>query len=269
MKKYLMLFGIICSLVACEDIEDNAPAFQANLENDFYKALGTEAIAGDDGAVAIIGVTSDQNITLSLSVLQSGFFQLNSGNGHQAIYQDPTGQIYSTENGGSGIVNITGRGTDLGNEYISGDFSFIAILEGIDTVTVSRGILYQVPVISGVIEDPNDPDLDGAFVAEIDGALFEPSTVVATTTDMSINISGALGDDTIQLIIPLEAAPVTQAIPSNGFNAIYFISGVAEQAISGTIVVTTHDMAARSISGTFSFVTENHVISFGQFNIDY
>jgi len=269
MKKYLLLLGIACAFISCEDVEDNSPAFQANLDNDLYKALDTQVTVAEDGTLAIVGATSDQNITLQLSVLQSGSFQLNSGNGHQAIYEDPTGQIYTTENGGSGVVNITGRGTDAGNEYLSGDFTFVAILEGVDTVTVSRGLLYQVPVISGVIEDPNDPSEDGAFVAEIDGELFDPSTVIADTTDTSITISAALGDDTIQLIIPLDAEPATQEIPGEGFNAIYFIAGVEEPAISGTIRVFYHDMAAQSISGTFSFTTENHQISLGQFNVDY
>lgn len=271
MKKYFLLFCIVFSLIGCEDVEDNSPGFQANLENEFYKALEAQATVGDDGTVAIVGTTSDQNITLTLSALQVGSFQLNSGNGHQAIYEDPTGQIYATANGGSGVVNITSRGTEAGNEYLSGDFTFVGILEGIDTVTVSRGILYQVPVVSGVIEDPNDPNPtpDGSFAAEIDGVLFEPSTVVANTTDLSIQINGALGDDTIQLIIPLDAVPITQSIPGAGFNAIYFISGNQEPAISGTITVLAHDMAAQSISGTFSFTTENHTISLGEFNVDY
>lgn len=269
MIKYLLLACIACVFVACETVEDNSPGFQANLENEFYKALDSEARVANDGSVAIIGATSDQNITFYLSVLQSGSFQLNDANGHQATYEDPTGQVYSTENGGSGVVNITGRGTDGGNEHLSGDFTFIAILEGIDTVTVSRGILYKIPVVSGVIEDPDNPDMDGTFVAEIDGAVFDPSTVVSTTTDTSIQINGALGDDTIQLIIPLDAEPATNAIPGDGYNAIYFIAGVEEQAVSGTIRVFAHDMAARSISGTFSFTTENHVIALGQFNIDY
>ncbi|WP_432411910.1 DUF6252 family protein [Rasiella sp. SM2506] len=272
MKTYFLLLCIVCFFVSCEDIEDNSPAFQANLDTEFYKALDAKAIVAEDGTVAIVGATTDQNITLILSVLQSGSFQFNSGNGHQAIYEDAAGQQYSTEFEGNGVVNITGRGTDAGNEFLSGDFTFTAILKGVDTVTVSRGVLYQVPIISGILEDPTDPDnpnLDGNFVAEIDGELFDPSTVVGTTTGTSIQINGALGDDTIQLIIPLDAEPATQAIPGDGFDANYFISGVQEPAISGTIRVFAHDMAAKSISGTFSFVTENHVISLGQFNIEY
>lgn len=269
MKKYLLLCLMALIVISCDDVQDNTPAFQGNLDNVFYRALDSKATAGEDGTVAIVGTTSDQNVTIILSVLQSGSFQLNSGNGHQAYYEDPTGQIYSTENGGSGEVNITGRGTDAGNEFISGNFTFTAILEGIDTITFSRGLLYQVPVVSGVIEDPDDPIEDGTFMAEIDGELFDPSTVETNIIDTFIVISGALGDDTIQLIIPRDAEPITQAIPGDGFNAIYFISGEEERAVSGSIEVVTHDMAAQNISGTFSFVTENHVISLGEFNIDY
>ncbi len=273
MKKYLLLCLTALAFIACEeDVEDNSPAFQANLNSEFYKALDAKGIVTEEGTVSLVGATSNQNITISISVLQSGSFQFNSGNGHQATYEDATGQIYSTEFGGSGVVNITGRGTDAGNEFLSGDFTFIAILEGIDTVTVNRGILYQVPLVSGVIEDPTDPgnpNLDGNFVAEIDGELFDPSTVVATITGTSIQIIGALGDDTIELLIPLDAVPAMYPIPEEGFSATYFISNVAEPAISGTIRVFEHDMAAKSISGTFNFMTENHQISLGQFNVNY
>jgi Family of unknown function (DUF6252) len=266
MKKILLLVSIACALIACESTEDNTPAFQANLDNDFYRALDAEATVGGDGTLAIVGSTSDQTITLFLSVLQSGTFEFNSGNGHQAFYEDPTGQIYSTEFGGGGVVNITDREAD-GNGFISGDFTFTAILQGIDTVTVSRGLFYQVPVNSGTNEEPQDPD--GALLAEIDGEAFEPSTVVANTTDTSIEINGALGDDTIQLLIPLDATPGAQAIPGGGFNAIYFIAGEEEPAISGTIEVIAHDMTAQTISGTFTFTTENHEITLGQFNVAY
>ncbi|QIE59481.1 hypothetical protein G5B37_07870 [Rasiella rasia] len=269
MKKFLLLLSLACTFVACEDIQDNSPAFQANLDDVLYRALDTRTTVADDGSTAIVGATTDQNISLLLAALQTGTFELNIGNGHQAIYEDAEGQIYSTENGGSGVVNITSRGSSGGNDFLSGNFTFTAILPGIDTVTVSRGLLYQVPVVSGVIEDPEDPSLDGAFVAEIDGNLFDPSTVVAATTDTSITISGALGDDTIQLIIPLTSASGTQTIPGEGFNAIYFISGAEEPAVSGTITIFEHDMTAQSISGTFNFATENHQISLGQFNVDY
>tara|TARA_R100000935_G_scaffold27288_2_gene47438 strand:+ start:15708 stop:16526 length:819 start_codon:yes stop_codon:yes gene_type:complete len=272
MKKYLLLVCVACTLVACEDVEENSPAFQGNLDNVFYKSLDAQATLADDGSISIVGATSDQQITLVLSVFQGGSFMLNSGNGHQAFYEDGSGQLYSTENGGDGVVNITGRGEEGGVEYLSGDFNFNAILPGVDTVTVDRGLLFKVPVISGTIEDPtnpSDPNQDGAFVAEIDGELFDPSTVVATTTDTSIVIIGALGDNTIQLVIPLDAEPASQAIPGAGFNASYFIAGDEEQAISGAIRVVTHDMTAQGISGTFNFMTENHQISLGQFNIDY
>ncbi len=272
MKKFMMLLSVICTLIACEDVEDNSPAFQANLNNSIYRSIDTQAIVADDGTVAIVGATSDQNITLLLDVLQTGSFQLNSGEGHQAFYEDGAGQIYTTESGGSGVVNITSGGIDGGFEFISGDFNFQAILEGVDTVTVSQGILFMVPIVSGTIEDPNDPldpNQDGVFAAEIDGNLFDPSTVVANTTETSIEINGALGDDTIQLVIPLDAEIGTYPIPEAGFSATYFISGVEEPAVSGMIRVIEHDMAARTISGTFSFATENHQISLGQYNISY
>ena len=266
MTKILLLVSIAFAVIACETTEDNTPAFQANVNNDLYRALDAQATVDEDGNLAIIGPTSDQSITLFLSVLQSGTFEFNSGNGHQAIYEDATGQIYSTEFGGSGVVNITDREAD-GDSFISGDFTFTAILEGIDTVTVSRGLFYQVPIVTGAIEEPQGPE--GALLAEIDGEVFEPSTVVANTTDTSIEINGALGDDTIQLIVPLEATPGVQAIPGNGYNAIYFIAGEEEPAISGTIEVIAHDMTAQTISGTFTFTTENHEITLGQFNVAY
>ena len=106
-------------------------------------------------------------------------------------------------------------------------------------------------------------------MAEIDGEAFEPSTVVATATDTIIEINAALGDDTIQLIIPLEAMAGIQEIPGGGFNAIYFIAGEEEPAISGTIEVLSHDMMAQTISGAFTFTTENHEIALGQFNVAY
>ena len=272
MKKLFLLLIVASAFIACEDIEDNSPALQAEIDNVFYKALDSRGILADDGSLAIYGPSSDRNITLFLSVFQGGTFELNSGNGHQAIYEDPSGEIYSTEFGGGGVVNITDRRTENGNEILSGDFTFEAILPGVETVVVSKGVMFKVPLTSGVIEEPIDPDEpnpDGGFVAKIDGDLFDPSTVAVNTNATSIIINAALVDDTIQLVIPLDAEPAMYDILSGGFDAVYFIQGEEETANEGVIRIFDHNMSERNISGTFAFITANHVISQGQFNIDY
>ncbi|MDX1462249.1 MAG: DUF6252 family protein [Marinirhabdus sp.] len=266
MKKLLILFALVGIFASCEDTEDNTPAFQANLNNEFYKALDAQAIVGDDGRVAIVGTTTDEVITLSLAVLQSGTFEFNSGNGHQAIYEDGAGQIYTTENGGNGVLEITERDAD--SQIISGNFNFTAILEGVDTVTVDRGVFFKIPYVSGSI-DPTDPNFVNVLQAEIDGLPFTPEQLTSVVTDTTIQIIGATGDDTIQLNIPLDAEPSANAIPGNGFNAFYFDAGIQEEAIQGSIEVLTHDTASQNISGIFSFTTANHQITSGQFNIDY
>ena len=268
MKKYILLFALASTFFACETIETNTPAFQANLDNTFFESFDARGIVGENDRTSFLGANADQMITIELENYRPGLYELTVGGANRAIYEDPSGQIYTTDSIGGGFVDL--NFWDTTSQTVGGNFTFDVVLQGLDTIRINKGILFRVPYGSGTTEDPTDPsNPDGTFVAEIDGQLFEPSTIVATTTDVSIIINAALGDDTIQLVIPLDATEGTNAIPGNGYTASYFVAGDEEMAQSGSIRVFTHDMAAQTISGTFNFMTENHQISLGQYNISY
>ena len=49
----------------------------------------------------------------------------------------------------------------------------------------------------------------------------------------------------------------------------YVVGSETNEATSGTIVVISLDTENKTIKGTYSFETETHTISFGQFNVTY
>ena len=270
MKKILLFLVAVATLVACEDIQDNSPALQAEINNVLFKSLGSAATINGDTTITIQASNQDETLTLYLNRVSDGTFELGTGNGSFAAFEDFSGNTYSTLSGGEGVVTISSL--DPGNS-ISGTFRFQAVLPDLDTLFAQRGVFFEVPIVPEEIDLPDDPEPDpdpaGTLVARVDTEVFNPDTVTAMVLDETIIIQGILDDATIELGIPLTAVPNTTTLPDTVYFANYILGTVSEMATAGNIRVFQHNVNARTMKGTFSFLTENHTISQGQFNIMY
>ena len=98
MKNLTIFFLISFIISSCQKLETNSPAFQASIDDVFFKANLTEAnyIENDDYFV-IQGKNSNEIITLRGANLAEGA-NIDFGEGSQnlASYQDVFGVVYST-----------------------------------------------------------------------------------------------------------------------------------------------------------------------------
>ena len=268
MKKLLLLLTIVCAFASCEDIQDNNPALQAEIDDVFFKSIGSVAAVNQDNTVTIQASTQDETLTLFLEREGDSLFTLGGENVSFASFEDAFGNSYITNPEGSGSVVISDYQP---GRFISGSFNFVATNPGIDTLTVQKGIFFEVPFVTDVDvpagPDPNIPD--GTFVAELNGEVFEVSDVQTSVNGSVLVIDGIMGDQIIRIIVSLSATAGSYAIPGGGYFADYINGSQTEGAQDGNIRVFEHDTAAMTMKATFSFTTQNNLITRGQFNVSY
>ena len=145
---------VIVAFASCEDIESNSPALQGQVDSTFFKANTALITVGPNGEYLIQGLSFNEAITLRLNSVQEGAYNLGGMSSNYATYEDLDGNTYTTTPTAEGTVTITG--TNAAGD-ITGNFGFMAIRPGIDTVRVSRGFFYEVPFCC--ISDPGDDDI--------------------------------------------------------------------------------------------------------------
>jgi len=270
MTRLLLILFSIFLFLGCENQEDNTPALQASLDNDLYISVDSRASIDEDGNLTIQGITENETLTLRLSALELGTFNLGGNSLNYASFEDFNGNAYYTNPDGSGQVVVSNIDTEA--EIITGSFKFTAILTGIDTLTVSRGIFFEVPYGDGVADDTGgngNQTNAGTFISLIDGNPFNPFTITAINSGNSIVISANTTSRTLLLSVPLGSVPGSVVLPQQNYTAKYIDENIEENATSGNIIIISHDPVAKTIKGTFSFETASKSISLGQFNVVY
>ena len=264
MKKYIFFLFATISLISCEDIEKNDPALQANIDNRFYSSNDTRASLNEDGSVTIQGFTQQESLTLQISQLAEGNFNIGEGISNYAAFMDMGGNIYTTRPNGQGVITISNL--DEANKTLTGTFNFNAFLPGIDTIYVSKGALHNVSYTSGEIPDPTNA---GTFTAKVNGNPFLAIVVSSRDTGNNIITSGVGASSTIAISVPSSVELGNYTIPREGFQAKFQDAGGTETTLEGVIKVLEHDTALKTIKATFSFTTNRTEITEGAFNVAY
>lgn len=266
MKIYIFLFLSFLTLISCENTEDSQIALQAELNDRLYESNGAIAIENEDGTFFIHGLTTNENLLLKISGPEEGSYILGGNSPNYASFEDLSGNVYLTNPNGEGQIIVSNWNQE--NETLSGTFSFRAILPGIDTLFVDNGVFYQIPYgVEPEVEE--DPTVAGFFLAEINGVPFNPFAVSAVDNGTSIIVTGNNTSKSITLGFPMDVQTGNVILPADGFVASFTDENGTEQAISGNIIVISHETAIKKIKGTFSFQTETQSIGLGQFNVTY
>ncbi len=260
----MFLLLAVLPFISCDDIETNEVALQAQIGNRLYASNDARASEGADGSLMIQGFTQEETMTLRLSRLGEGNFGIGEGLPNYAVFEDFNGNTYLTNPDGEGLVTISE--VDQNKKTLSGTFHFSAMLPGIDTIYVSKGVLYNVPYDGGDIDDPTQA---GIFSAKVDGNPFLPIIVSARDTGNSLAISGSTSNATIAITVPSQVEVGENQLPKNGYIAKYQDGSGPQTTSSGQINITAHDPAARTIKGNFSFITNLSEITEGQFEVTY
>ncbi len=266
MKRIILVIFSAFALISCEDTETNTPALQGEINKIFFSADDARAVKNEDDTFTIQGVTDTETLTLHIRKADLGVFPVGGQNPNYATYEDANGNIYATNPEGDGEIEVTYRCISCG--YLTGKFNFNAVLPGIDTLTVEKGIFFEVSFLTNEIGDPLQGNA-GTFVAQIDGIPFNAFAVDAVNTGNNIVVTGASTSTTILLQFPDDVATGTYTLPDAGFNATYSDGITTETVETGNLIIVEHDTASKTLKGTFSFETGSTSITAGQFNVTY
>ncbi|CAM3316210.1 DUF6252 family protein [Aequorivita lipolytica] len=264
MKKFLFVLLATMSLISCEDTQTNEVALQAKVDDRLYISADARAALNDDGTLTIQGFNDEESMTLQLSRLGEGNFAISEGTRNYAVYEDIGGNIYTTKPNGEGVVSISEINET--NKTLSGVFNFNAFLPGIDTIYVSKGIFYNISYSSGDIGDPTNA---GLFSARVDDNPFIPVIVSSRNTGNTIITSGSTANATIVISVTANVEPGEYTLPRGGFAAKYQGLNGPEDTTNGLVTILEHNIAEKTIKGTFSFITNRTEITEGQFDVAY
>lgn len=264
----LLLFATVIAFSSCENLEDNSPALQSEIDSIFFKARDVRGQKNDDGTYTLQGINQEQVLTLNLAEHELGTYPMGGGRLSSATFEDGEGNEYSTAPYGEGVIELTDRCISCG--WLTGSFWFTAKRSENDTlpINVQKGVFFEVSFLSGNVEE-GLPSA-GTVTASIDGEPFEANVVTVDEDGVSIIIDGLLGTQSIKLQVPSNSVSGNYFLPRTGFSASYTINGVTTEAEDGGIVsVNFNNQETRKILIFFNFEAAGKVISSGQARADY
>ena len=263
----LLLFAVVLAFASCENLEDNTPGFQSEVDSVFFRAQDIRGNRNDDGTFTLQGISGGQKITLNIEKSQLGVYELGGGRASSATYQDPSDDVYSTAPFGSGKIDITDRCVSCG--WFTGSFSFNAKRSENDTLSVSvqKGFFFEVSFLDGNI-DAGLPSA-GRMTAKVNGSEFDANSVTAEVVGSTIVINGFIESSSIQIVVPSNSLSGNFSLPREGYDASYTVNGITTPASSGLISVNFNDTSTKQIRIFFNFVAGSDNITVGNTRVDY
>lgn len=269
MKKSSLIFCSLILLTGCKKTEVANIVLQAEINDEFFRAIDARVTENEDGTFLIQGVTLRESLTMKVESLEEKIHTFGQMSVNYASFERSNGDNYFTNPYGEGSVTISNYDADA--QIVSGTFGFTAMQEGADTIAVQNGIFYQAkiltPLDSAVIVDSETNA--GTFICLVDENTYNPFNVSALESSGIIEIKGFTGNKSISIKVPLDTNSGSYPIPADGFSAYYQDGNGLQYADSGSLFVFSHDTVEKKIRGTFFFLTEMKSITLGQFNVTY
>ncbi|MBO9632189.1 MAG: hypothetical protein J7578_03660 [Chitinophagaceae bacterium] len=284
----LMMFGLASCLKekSIDSTEDGGVGIlRMKIDGKQWTANKTAVASIMNGYVTIMGSSQD-NIDLMIQVQtgSAGTYQLDQASAHIAFVLDnneATPLPYTTNQGANssvagGVVNITK--IDAATKRISGSFTFKAYRSSDDkTLSITEGFFDNLPFTDG----PPPTGTGNALSLKADGTDWTAPGVAATISGDDLLVVGSElnGNKQLSLTIPKDITPNTYVLDNTSFYvAVYQVGGkIYEAGTGGTLVITEHNTATRTIKGTFQFTAEdkgsppgpNIAITSGSFSATY
>ena len=159
MRKFTVVILCIFACFSCaDDIQFNNPAFQANKNNEYWKAV-FYASDIDFGGFLIEGGNNIETVQLFTFNDTRGVFELGGDTDNVAIFKDVNGVVYSTANTPDPSLSIYPPSgqiivDDISNtdpKTIRGTFWFHAYsADGLKYINFNEGVFYNIPLVGGL-----------------------------------------------------------------------------------------------------------------------
>lgn len=252
-----MRFSLIAFLslltVGCNKDDDSNGAadgeLAAKVDGDEFKASTHVGATFYNGFFRITAMndSTGETIIISVSNASEGTFDLGPDPYlyNDAEYTTPGGPNYSSGyEGGNGKINITSLNVE--NETASGTFSFTAVA-GSESVEVTKGEFNNLVLLTEV-----------PLSADVDGEAFNPIIVTSSLSQSKIFIIALNGNgERLSMEFPSDITIGNYEFgTSSNYKGLYYpnmggSSGYLSE--SGTLAITSVDMNAGIVEGTFSF----------------
>ena len=262
---FLLLFAAILAFSSCENLEDNSPALQGEIDSIFFKASDVRGQQNENGSFTLQGINQDEKLTLTINSGQLGVHPLGEGHPSLATYEDAGGNEYTRAPLEEGQIEITDRCISCG--WLTGTFRFTGINPGIDTINVRKGFFFEVSFLDGNI-DTGGPSA-GTLTADVNDDPYNASSVTGELVSGSIIINGFLDSRIITIKVPANSVSGNYILPITGFSASYTNNDETTEAISGIITVNFNNTDSRKILIFFNFDTGTDLITVGRTRVDY
>ncbi|MFD2551170.1 DUF6252 family protein [Bizionia sediminis] len=193
MKKLLVIALVFTTIFSCNDeVEFNTPALQGKKDGIRWKATTYNAFFNDAGLLVITGNDNFETVTLRLTSLAVGNYQLGGNAANQAEFLDFEKTQFATTNAPNPDFNVypaSGQITisriDTANNTVSGEFFYTAYSNnGLKVVTFSEGVFFDIPLPAGAA--PNVMSCEEAEIQEALAAALYAETP-PTSSDYSAN----------------------------------------------------------------------------------
>ncbi|MBP2831741.1 hypothetical protein J8281_06025 [Aquimarina sp. U1-2] len=272
------LLAIYCLIfTSCStDVEINDPSLQAKIDGQLFRSLSKKAVLYDDGTLVISGSEGDKSISFTLSTTKTGSYKIGQETLSQVSFQKEQTKFVAQQGETVGEVNIT----EIHNNEISGNFYFENLKNNNgSTSNFQNGWFYRLPIEIGVIEEVTTQEinpclLNASLTATVDGfemVTDDHSARLFGVDDASILIKANTDEDEIEIVFPSNVAAGEYSLTGSGdYSATYSERKDKSSVVSGSLVITQHDLASKCISGTFEFETRSGAqITEGIFDFGY
>jgi hypothetical protein len=155
MKKYFLFSILLFAFISCTDeVKFNAPSFQGQKDNVFWRAIDSKAILAANGSLSIDGYTRNEKLTLKTTSTTAQAYPLGTSTSKMATYvlTDASGAVTFSTGIGIGNGEIVIEEYDAVNKTLTGTFKFNAVninnnpLAG-PILNFQYGRFYKIPVV--------------------------------------------------------------------------------------------------------------------------
>ncbi|WP_024772477.1 DUF6252 family protein [Aquimarina macrocephali] len=277
-KKITPLLAVICLfLTSCStDIEINTPALQAKIDGELFRSSIKKAVIYDDGTLVISGSSGDKSISFTTTSTNVGTYKTALQTISKVSFQKNQTKFISKDGETEGEVSIT----EIYNNEISGNFHFKDLKDDNgNPINFNNGWFYRLPLENGTIEEEVTQEINPCLLNASLTAMVNNTEMITDdhtaklfgVDDASILITATNETEEVNIVFMADVAPGTYPLTGSGnYSASYEVNNDKSSALSGTLIITNHDIETKCISGSFEFETRSgSQISQGSFDFGY
>ena len=284
---YTGLFSVLSlTYYGCgkDDDDDNTtppaptPVVTAKIDGTAWSAI-SNGISGSiiDATSNVTFMASDSSV-MAFSVQEE--FELNETydigplSGNAAIYSNGTGKVWASYINSGCIGELTITAINKTNKLVSGTFSFTAHRAADNSFReITEGVFTDVSYKT------SNSGYGNSFSIQINGTQFNSTSVKGNVSGALLMLTSNNGQgETVGIELPFITSGGNYQLTSfSAYKGSYDpLSADYAVSVSGTLLITSHNFASKTITGTCNYIAEpfagappSYNLSNGTFSINY